>query len=177
MFCNASCGLPISVGQPYHEGGKFEATISLINKYFSKCVILLCDSLQRHTMMIYGNYSEDTAYEKAISEGDLWLARNKDRYAGLSMPLEIHRWDRWHKSANYVYYNNIIEGLYKENMEFRNAVYCCAKKFVNHHMQLYGKEILLPRYDEAIKLCTSYLKEESSILLMWYEEKIDFRGF
>ena len=59
-----SCLLGVSVGQAYHEGEKFSAAIDLLNQTFSQCLILVCDSLQRHTLMLeHRAMSEEEAYQ------------------------------------------------------------------------------------------------------------------
>ena len=47
----SACILPISVGQQYHEGDKFAATIELINVTFGECTIVIADTLGRHTAL------------------------------------------------------------------------------------------------------------------------------
>ena len=50
QFKKSRCLLTISVGQATHEGELFAATMDLINASFKSCVLLIDDSLQRHTM-------------------------------------------------------------------------------------------------------------------------------
>ena len=49
-FKDSKCLLTISVGQSTHEGELFSTTMDLINNSFASCVLLVDDSLQRHTM-------------------------------------------------------------------------------------------------------------------------------
>ena len=89
-FPSSKCLLPISVGQKTHEGKKFLATIKLINKYFKECVILIDDSIQRHTVKIHHPHISDSeAYQTAINEGNMWLKRNKEIYSQLTIPFHI----------------------------------------------------------------------------------------
>lgn len=176
-FYNTICALPISVGQMYHEGDKFAATISLIEKYFAKCVILLCDSLQRYSIMINDNCDENVAYKKSILEGNLWLIRNKNKFSNINIPLKIYRWDQWYKSKDYLYYYNFIENFRKNNSVFNDAINYCAKKFIDAKMRFLNKDFSLAKYDININLCREYLKEESTVLLMWHKEHIDFEAY
>ena len=63
---DSDCILHISVGQEYHEGEKLIATMDLINETFRSCTIMLCDTLQRHTLKLsYPNLSDDELHKKA----------------------------------------------------------------------------------------------------------------
>ena len=96
-FKQAKCLLTISVGQEVHEDNKFAATIDLVNASFGSAVLLIDDSLQRHSMALNKNQNADFFYDISIAEGDLWLERNKKHYQNLTILEEIIRWDKWLK--------------------------------------------------------------------------------
>lgn len=79
-----TCRQHISVGQPYHEGEKLKATFEWAAKRFTKHVIVVADTLQRHNM--------DGNAQQAKRYGDEWLQRNRDLLGILGSP-EIIRWD------------------------------------------------------------------------------------
>src|SRR5688572_6281343 len=65
--------LPISVGQSYHEGEKFKATLRWLQPRFKKIVICVNDTLQRHN---FSNISDNEAFFKAEAAGREWIERN-----------------------------------------------------------------------------------------------------
>lgn len=59
--------LPISVGQAYHEGEEWAATIHLASATFQRCIIVVADTLQLYTeMMTNGPYIEKIALAWAL---------------------------------------------------------------------------------------------------------------
>src|SRR4051794_20109605 len=64
--CFDRCVLEISVGQPYHECDKLAAAVEWVNAHagdpFASCVVLVGDSLQRHTIGFLERLSADSAH-------------------------------------------------------------------------------------------------------------------
>src|SRR5690242_15506238 len=83
----------VSVGQEYHEKGKFVATIELVNKYpFRCCDIVMADTLQRFNHFgRFGNEQDARAYTRQA--GDEWLKRSKYALSKHNIPHDIIRWD------------------------------------------------------------------------------------
>ena len=98
---NAKCLITISVGQEVHEGEKFLATVDLANSSFGSCVLLIDDSLQRHSMALNSTHNADFYYEKSIALGNEWLERNEKYYKDLKNLEQILRWDHWLKHSKY----------------------------------------------------------------------------
>src|SRR5262245_12863207 len=82
-FAQAQCLLTISVGQEVHEGEKFIATVDLVKSHFASCIMLVDDTLQRHTMILNLDVSADEYRDIARQEGDQWLQRNQEFYQSL----------------------------------------------------------------------------------------------
>ena len=76
LFKNSACVLTISVGQKNHESHKLHAAIDAVNKSFNSCIIMLCDTLQRHTLKIQSDKDENQLYGESLIAGDDWLTRN-----------------------------------------------------------------------------------------------------
>lgn len=171
-----TCALPISVGQPYHESIKLFATIELINKYFAKCIVIVCDSLQRHN--VYYMEKESTAYNEAIEAGTRWIERNTTFLQQLRIPYKIIRWDEWRKSDLFPIYLKKIEDLYSVDDHFIEMVNTCATSFVDKHLLHYDQTVFSQPIEKAKEICKNYLKEEAAVLLMWYDQKIcDFIAY
>jgi len=88
--------LMISVGQPYHEGGKLQAVVDWLNRNpkIGEVHVSVNDLLQRHNYMAAG-MSEQKASAAALAEGTLWLERNADILSGIKAATTITRWEEW----------------------------------------------------------------------------------
>ncbi|MGD9152996.1 MAG: hypothetical protein PVG30_05000 [Gammaproteobacteria bacterium] len=170
-FKDAACVYPISVGQSYHEGEKFLATINLIDANFKVCDIVVCDSLQRHTIQAIENLSEDDAYKKAIELGNQWLCRNENHIHHFSIPCEIIRWDCWLKRKEYDVSKKMVDSLFLNNHEYKEAFIRTSKRFIDRYK---SKQKSLIDYDFLEKKCIEYLKEECAVTLMWIEKRYNF---
>ncbi|MCE3268266.1 MAG: Uncharacterized protein K0R49_518 [Burkholderiales bacterium] len=69
-FKHSKCSVTISVGQPVHEGDKFKATLYEVNNNFNECTIMVCDSLQRHTLKIGANIDMQQVHIEANQLGN-----------------------------------------------------------------------------------------------------------
>ncbi len=124
-FKNSKCVMIISVGQKYHEMGEFYAAIALVNKHFGYCNILVCDTLQRHTMNIsQQEVSEDELYVLSKTAGDKWIERNMQYISTLTIPYTISRWDAWIENDRYQHYHEQVYELYNnDNQEAWRKLY------------------------------------------------------
>jgi tRNA-dependent cyclodipeptide synthase len=156
-----ACIVHISVGQDYSEGDKFLATMDLINETFSSCKIILCDTLQRHTLQIKNKgLSDEDAYKLAKSLGDEWLERNKPAYQYLTIKNDISRWDDWLHHENYNPLFQEVNQLYLTNDVFRTAVLNTANAFIERNQ--------LDKDSKALDLCLKYIIEETPVLIpLW----------
>jgi tRNA-dependent cyclodipeptide synthase len=171
QFKEAKCALPISVGQPYHEGEKFKATIELINKNFKECVIIVCDSLQRHTLAIYDEMmSEQELHQKAIVAGDQWVERNLETIKRLKIPYQIRRWDEWLLLPEYREKRQFLDKLHREDASFKEALNNTANMFlerITRRSPDLNKERILSKSLE-------YIKEECVFDFLWLKEQFSF---
>ncbi len=165
---NSDCIYHVSVGQAYHEGEKLIATMDLINETFRSCTIMLCDTLQRHTLSIkYPNLSDAELYAKSLSLGDEWLTRNSAAYQHLSIDSKIMRWDEWLYHPDYSQYRAQIDELYHSDIDYKNKIHETIYKFLKRH-NLLGSE-------KAFKLCETYILEECPILVpLWAQTGCQF---
>ena len=76
--------LLISVGQPYHEGEKFTATVEWAARHFERLHVLVADTLQRHNAP--GNWR---------AAGTAWVARNRDAWLSCGREVTLSDWDDW----------------------------------------------------------------------------------
>ena len=164
-FKNSKCVLGISVGQKYHENGKFHASIRLVNKHFGYCNILVADTLQRYTMSIkQQNIDEKEIYILSKKAGDAWIERNMRYISELTIPYVISRWDEWLADNRYQYYSKQVSELYNNDAVYKDAVETIACDFLAKRDSLNVKNQKL-----AFDLCLKYLLEESAVACLWVE--------
>jgi hypothetical protein len=168
-FNNARCLLTISVGQKVHEYEEFLATINLVNSSFKQCIILIDDTLQRHSMRILDDSSENTIYQQSLIAGDAWLLRNKSIYNLLTIPFSIIRWDQWLNHPDYAQARRQIDLLYENDCAYKE----CLNKTIEIFLTRFQKRIDLHQdifnYHRAFKLSLEYLKEECTAICLWPE--------
>lgn len=157
---NNNCIVPISVGQPYHEAAKMEATLELINKTFDKCIILVCDTLQRYShFMLSSDKTFEEVTEFSRNAGDAWIERNQQYIAKLTIPYEIHRWDEWLNHRDFNEYYEYIKTLYNHDNHYREVI--------EQTSDLYIKRIKHQNIkNNAQDLSIQYIKEELAIFVL-----------
>jgi tRNA-dependent cyclodipeptide synthase len=174
---NCNCLLPISVGQAYHEGGKFTATLKVINSTFGSATIVIADTLQRYREKAKNeNLLDEEAYQLALKEGDNWLKKAKpllDKF--LNIKIKIIRWDDLLQHPLYLDCRKTIDNLYEiQNSSFRGAVHSSVGEFVSRSQRFINNEKFNLESNYA-KLSIEYVKEESAVTLLWQKMGIDFQ--
>jgi tRNA-dependent cyclodipeptide synthase len=174
QLSGSRCIYHISVGQYYHEGEKLEATFQRISKTFAHCDIMLCDTLQRHTLAFCENIANDEdAYACSLRNGDEWIARNQHYIDQIKIPHTFYRWDTWLHHPDYPKQRAIINQLFEEDPKFNAAVLITINRFLE---RCYARNSM-QRGDYSFHLAKSleYLKEESAIILpIWAQRKAEF---
>lgn len=163
---NSRCLVGISVGRAYQEGEKFLATMDLINETFGSCTIIVADTLQRHNLRLKG-LSAQEAYKKSSMLGDEWLERNRLAYSGLSIPVEMYRWDYWLNHCGYQYYRNKLDEMYLNDDEFNASVNDTIMNFVKRRHSSFGDVV-------AFEHCAEYLLEECALFVLFAETGCEF---
>lgn len=169
-FPNASCILPISIGQKVHEGEKFAATLKLIERSFQRCTILLDDSIQKYTLKITSNEDLEILHQKAITAGTEWLDRQRTIIESLSIKCDIMRWDDWVNKSLFIKMYEQVQSLYYKNVEYKSSFDSTARTFLLRFLQVHSST----DYETAYQLCLRYLLEECSVMMLWAESKYDF---
>lgn len=167
-FSKSQCLLTISVGQEVHEDEKFETTIDLISRSFQSCIMLIDDSLQRHTMVLDRQESADDFYGMSVHEGDKWLERNEKYYGRLSNLKEIIRWDMWLKHPLYLSQQNIIRDMLVDDPDYKTIFDNTIDEFLRRYC---SRVINSKDFDQerANALCFDYLLEECTAMSLWPE--------
>ncbi len=174
QFAYSHCVLPISVGQQYHQGEYLEAIISLVNRHFRSCTIIICDVLQRHTLQLLHNELEQIAYNRSLDQGQQWLRENQCYLNQIKHLNGIHHWLDWLSTEQFVKQLAVTEELYQSNASIKSTF--------DESVNLIVKR-LTPRLKhnytlETVKLaCLTYIKEECSIMPLWVTENFHFEVY
>lgn len=177
LFKDSKCLLTISVGQEAHEGEKFASTVRMVNDSFKSCILLIDDSLQRHTIAINNEkHDADYFYNHSIEEGDAWLKRNSKYVQDLSILENIIRWDKWLKHDNYLEQQKNIKELIANDPEYSGAIEETIKAFLDRYCRRLDNkdEFNLIR---AHNLCFDYIIEECVALCLWPELGCNFEVY
>lgn len=175
-FKYSKCLLTISVGQQSHEAELFNMTVDLVNEHFGSCVLLVDDSLQRHTMALDSQNDANYFYNISVDEGDLWLQRNEKYYCKFSIPVEIIRWDKWLNHPNFREQQEKIRNLIRTDIDFRTAFDRSIEKFLKKFCERLSNPSSFD-IKRAWQLSLDYLVEECAVLCLWTELKCNFEVY
>ncbi|MGD9152679.1 MAG: hypothetical protein PVG30_03350 [Gammaproteobacteria bacterium] len=176
IFQQSRCLFTISVGQQTHENEHFEATIELLNKSFKSCIMLVDDSLQRHTMAFNRKQNPDYFYEISIKEGDLWLERNKKYYENLQNLEQIIRWDNWLNHPKFNEQKEAIKKLIEKDKDYAYAFESSVRDFVTkYHNRISNNEKF--NLERAKELSFNFILEECTALCLWVELNCNYEAY
>lgn len=175
-FNQSRCMFSISVGQQSHEGEFFSKTIDLINANFKSCVMIVDDSLQRHTMALEHSQDADYFYNISIREGDLWLERNRTVFERLNSLEKVVRWDYWLKHKEFNARKAIIESMIATNAAYAEAFNVSIQDFVEKYRKR-NNNINNADIDRAKKLSYDFVLEECTALCLWTELECNYEVY
>lgn len=171
-FNKSNCIMPISVGQPIHEGEKFAAVVKLVNRNFKECTILVDDTIQRHNFgIVHPSWTDEQLYNISREEGDKWIERNmKSIEDNLTIPHKIIRWDDWSKDPRFEGFHKKIIDMYNSDPEYNKAINDNVEKFLEN----FSKKNVINDMERARECCRVYLQEECAVMCMWADSEYDF---
>ncbi len=184
------CFLPISVGQPYHQGAEWDETITLINGSFGACVIVVVDELHRFTeKMRDSKLTDEETRNQALQSGEEWIRDTKEQWErkknkkrskafhpGLTIPYTITRWTDWTRLDGYQEKKRDIDTmyLYKDESDFHTFVDLVILTFINGFRRSQEKtksnKVIKFDLDAAQDLSRRYLLEELAVVAMWRDK-------
>ena len=176
QFTHSQCLLTISVGQEVHEGDKFESTIYLVNKTFKSCIMLVDDTLQRHTMAINTEKSGEEFFNHALKEGDDWLIRNEKYYSQLKNLSKIMRWNDWLFHPQYKKNQIKIKEKINLDVHYKEAFVAAIKEFLDRYCSRLMNSSHF-NYQKAYELCLEYLIEECVAMTLWPEIECQYEVY
>jgi tRNA-dependent cyclodipeptide synthase len=173
-FADSHVVLLVSVGKPYHEGEKLQAAINFVNNKFKTCTIMVCDSLQRHTLSLTEQINIDKAYTLSLQTGERWIYESSKIYQALRIPYSLYRWDQWLKAQEYEAAKNTVDKLYTNDIQFKTAIDTSANKFISRYARRHPHPNQID-YHRAYAAGTEYLKEECCVIMnIWRQYDYDF---
>lgn len=174
-FSQSQCLITISVGQDSHEGEKFGALVELINNSFKSCIMIIDDSLQRHTMALSSEKNSDFFYPLSIKEGNTWLLRHKKIIKNFSILKKIIRWDAWLNHSKFLIQKNEILHLIATQDPYRKAFETAVEDFLEKYCRRkFSKSFNINR---AEQLCFDFVVEECAALSLWPELQCRFEVY
>lgn len=175
-FKQSRCLLTISVGQEVHEKEHFERTVELVNVSFDSCIMLIDDSLQRHTMALASERDADSFYQRSIEAGNQWLERNAVYYERLEILDKVIRWDHWLMHSDFQAQQDKIKSLISSNHSYKIAFINTVDAFLNRYFRRI-KDKTKFNLEGAQQFCLNYLIEECTALCLWPELACHFEVY
>ena len=157
----------ISVGQAYHEGDKFHATMAWAKHRFEKVIICVNDTLQRHNYIFEG-MSEAAAFDLAESDGREWIERNLKAIRQLPN-VDIRRWEEWRSFPEYENELANIQLMYQSERGVKEAIDNDVLMFWQRRQKRAGLQDQY-RFAEFQKNSTNYLVEECAVFSMMFKK-------
>lgn len=160
-IANARACLPISVGQLYHEGKKFQATLNGVQNKFGSCDIIIADTLQKYNQ--FSQYSFHQALQISLEQGSEWLTRNEPLLKAITIPSAIIRWDECCNDPDFAIWSQKIKELYNSNPDYQKAV----EEDVDIFMQRSGRKNTVHKRTHS----RLYFFEETAVILSYFVRK------
>jgi hypothetical protein len=166
-YTSSRCLFTISVGQQTHENEHFMSTVQFINQNFKESIMLVDDSLQRHTIAIERCLNPEEYYDISIQEGNLWLKRNKCHYEQLTNLKQIIRWDTWLNHPNFSAQKEKIIALMASSPAYHQAFEDSADEYIAKLKKRTGAKTFDAK--RAKRLSIDFIIEECTALCLWAE--------
>ncbi len=174
---NATCILPISVGQDYHEGAAFAETLRQLNASFARVIIVIADTLQKNTFIL-NNIPKDRARQLSLEKGVEWQERNQVAISTLTIPHEIIRWDTWLRDEKYAAKRTLTDQKYVDENDFQCSVDLAVAEFVGFLARKNNIE-KKRAFDGTIanKLCKDCMLEGAAVMSLWMEQGFNYIAY
>lgn len=153
--------LQISVGQPYHEGEKFRATVEWAKPRFRRGVIICVnDTLQRHNAISEGS-TPSSALAFTVAAGDAWIKRNAPALS-LLPDMSVSRWEDWRHDAEFPFELARKHRQYDEAPAFRKEVDAEVMAFWERRAKRVGPDDPMT-FETFQRHSVAYLLEECAV--------------
>lgn len=157
----SECFLGISLENRNFESARFFSLIEWVSRRFSKCKILIGDSIHRLTLDSRSRISVRDAYDRALQLGRDFMNEHRDvidRYQSLTH-FEFITCNDIQKTLEYASHHRAISDYFQNSSEFRESVESFGLRY---HRNVWGS---LDKQEQEYRLANSsqYFIEEFSI--------------
>ncbi len=146
------------------------------NLGFESCIMLIDDSLQRHSMALDDEQSAADFYQRSIIAGDQWLQRNAVYYEKLTILEKIVRWDHWLQHPSFAIQQTKLKKFIASNVLYKNTFTHTVDEFLRRYCQRITSNADF-KIERARALCLDYLLEECTALCLWPELGCQFEVY
>ena len=167
------CLLGISLGNAKMEDEKLDACVRWISENFSKCTLIIGDSIYRHTLKATQNITNQNTRTLALEKGKDF----KDKYQFILDKYKKNCSFEWKCTSeieqhhNFSEYLKIYTNLYNHNPKFKELVNFSSEKYLSGICTL---ETLPERERlEKISLTVNYFIEESALFTCLCDEQMN----
>jgi len=168
---NSKILFSVSINEPEQSGQDFYEMVKLVleNESIDSGILLITDTLQRHTLKMKEIISDESALSNSVKLGDTWLKNNEDAINLLleNKNFEIKRWSELtgdYKDELEEKLNLILD-FYSSNKEFRDNVNSRAGqavKKIKTDLKYSGENIPGKLFENA----KSYILEECAMRIV-----------
>lgn len=181
LFPQSTCIIPISMAETREfeerDDRRFKATFQLVSATFKYGLLLIGDTLHRHTLRIsYPNDDESALYQRSKKIGDLWIERNQSVFQNSTMPYKFQRWDDYLNHPHFAKQYERVATLYETNKDYQAQIHLNAEEYLKRYTTSQFKRIDFD-YQKAFQACVAYLKEECAIMCLWAEGGYSFEVY
>jgi len=163
------CVLIISVGRPEHEGRKLYSAIKFINNHFSYCDVAICDTLQRHTISMFNDISDEKSLFMSEQQGIDWFLRNQQILNEIKIDHDFLCWDEWLRDKEFEECKTKILKICESDPHFKKSLDSTISIFLNRAKKKAGQSFC---FDRAYSYCHDYLVEESAVMMLIWPRKL-----
>lgn len=160
----------ISVGQEYHEGEKFKATMQWAKHRFDKVIICVNDTLQRYNYVYKEGVSDSEAMMMAENAGREWLERNLPTIRALPS-CEIIRWNSWLDHSDFSSERSFVQDLYDADENVRTLISTDVMTFWKRRKVREDGETYAD-FEKFKAASTAYLLEETAAFFMMFKRDV-----
>ena len=158
--------LHISVGQPYHENGRFRATLDWALDNFDQVIVCVNDTLQRHNLVFEGKDPKE-ALRISKERGENWVQRNITAEYRVDARLKIVRWEDWRELDDYKETMADTREAIESDPRKRQSIEDEAVTFWERVKERKGLKTDAKKGD-FLKHSRAYLKEECAVFQMMF---------
>lgn len=168
---HSSCVLGVSLGSANSEGDRFEGSIRWIAQNFSRCILVVADSIYRHTLQITEHIAPEEGCVEALKLGADFIAEHRaivDQYRD-ECEFEWRCMSQIEQHPEFSCYHQAYHDLYEHDGHVQAAINDEAHKYLAGLSRDAGSTGSLST-EQSVAVSAKYLLEESAIFTCLCEQ-------